>query len=304
MKNKKKNKINKIEKQARNNRGLIALIGLLAIILTLLFSIKPNNQKFEIEKPDTNNNRNENNINISINDESFKIDKPKIRGVEAMNDPDCDSDFSNYGKWKKNEWWEQDGQKFIYKAEKIFGGPKMVFSDKKSSDNFLSSFEFMPVENINNKDKEINLVVYVGDLYKIVLEKVYKKNYRNEMESFDSFYVAYIKDNNKVSEYGTGAKIIKFQNNISFNKWSKIKIVQESSEGLLGKTVTIEIFYFPDNIKNSPQDHEKHVFNIEDTSPFGTLQRDIKIGLQIGEKQITKESIFITEFNCFKLENR
>ncbi len=302
MKKKKKKKITEIEKQARNNRGLIALLSLLVALVALLIAFiifaKSNNQKTEDKESNENNIVNQN--NISINSESYKIDKSKVKGAKATNNLDCDSDFSNYGKWEKDKWWKQDGQKFTYEAEELFGGPKMVFSDKKSSDNFLSSFEFMPVENINNRDKEINLVVYVGDLYKIVIEKIYKKNYRNEMESFDSLYVAYIKDDNKVSEYGTGAKIIKFENNISFDKWSKIKIVQESSEGLLGKTVAIEIFYFPDNVKDSSQDHEKHVFNLEDTSSFGTLQRDIKIGLQIGEKKST----FITKFNCFKLENR
>ncbi len=287
MKNK-KNKINKIKKWVKRPKNLAMIIG---VVLIPFFG--------DITIPLLKNDKIiENKIDIDINNEIVNSINPEVKGVNTSDNFNCDSDFLDK-RWKVDNWWMQNEQEFIYKKEDIFGGPKMIFSDKLV-DNFLISFEFMPIENIDNKDKEINLVIYIGDLYKVVIEKIYKKNYRNEMESFDSLYVAYIKDNNKALEYGTGAEIIKFENNISFNKWSKIKIVQESSEGLLGKTVTIEIFYFPDNIKNSSQDHEKHVFNIEDTSSFGTLKRELRIGLQIGEK----ESTFITKFNCFKLENR
>ncbi|MCK5022205.1 MAG: hypothetical protein KAR54_03080 [Candidatus Pacebacteria bacterium] len=286
MKKNKKKKTNKTEAWIEDHKGRI---GFFAVIILPIFIYLLSSISDKTEKPINNE------IKIDINNENT-INNPTVKGVEMINN--CDSDF-NDGKWVKDGWWEKDKQKFTYKTDEL-GGPKMVFSEKKSSNNFLSSFEFMPVENIDNKDKEINLVVYIGDLYKVVFEKIYKKDWKNETESFDSFYVAYVKDDNKVPEYGTGAKKIELKNNISFDKWSKMKIVQESTEGLSDKTVTVEIFYFPDRIKNSPEDHEKHVFNIEDISSSGTLQRDIKIGLQIGEKKST----FITEFNCFKLTNR
>ena len=150
--------------------------------------------------------------------------------------------------------------------------------------------DFIPIINANNKDSEINLVIYIGDLYKIV---VGDRNNINFYIEKDGFFVPELKMHSEKNL---------FPNPISFDKWVALEIHQSVSSYSMTRTVTVNFYYIPDAFGIKDPERKTagpYNFEINDDSPYDKVSREIRIGLVNSEKKNT----IITEFKCFKLES-
>lgn len=209
------------------------------------------------------------------------------------NDPDksqnCDSYFkdTNDARWEIDKYWERskdNPQYFLARSNKKLGGPSMKYYENVS-DNFRLKLVFKPIT-----DDEINIVIYIGNFYKLVLGDGNK----------DAFYLE--RDDQRIPELGTEQEEIKFLNRIKSNELVTLEINQSVPDSYISgepidRTIVVSLFYTPDEIENArPVSDDGHVFQISDKLPPSLASHKIRIGLLYSENNI------ITEFYCFKLE--
>ncbi|MCK5466505.1 hypothetical protein KAI56_03355, partial [Candidatus Parcubacteria bacterium] len=203
-------------------------------------------------------------------------------------DSKCKSDFLD-DKWEMDKRWIQDGQDFIFIPDETRkGGPRIDFKEPVS-DNFHLAFDFELVKNENNKNNEINLVIYVDDLYEIVLGDGNRENF-------------YLKSDGKyVSEIKTRLNIIPFEHPIMFDEWTRIEINQNVSKNSKTRSIKVSFNYCPSIFgkdecnKNQP---EIYLFEIDDSPDPEKISRLISIGLR------NSSNVIKTKFHYFELENR
>lgn len=280
---KKNKKINKFEKWAKDNKysiGFFAKIIIPTISLIVICIFVPYINLYldsKSAKVEENDNQNQEN----------KDGQVKSKFIE--NNSECDSDFLDDNKWGKDERWIQNGQEFVFIPDKTKkGGPRMDFKDLVS-DNFHLAFDFKSVANENNKNNEINLVVYIGDLYEIVLGDGNRENF-------------YLKSNGKfVPDIKNNLYKNTFEHPIMFDQWMTIEINQYVPENSQRRTISVSFYYCPyisgkdECNKGEP---EIYSFEINDSSNPEKVSRLIGIGLR------NSDSVIKNKFLCFELENR
>ena len=206
----------------------------------------------------------------------------------------CDSDFKN-NKWSIEGHWSRDTnnpQRFTSVLDNQFGGPKMKY-EKPISDNFHLTLDFIPITNENNSENEMNLVVYVGNLYKIVVGDGNNENFyfKKDDKFISTLKKEQVLPNGKIS----------FPNKIRFDEWVTIDIDQNIPDYSTIRTITINFFYIPHGGYKKENLERRlagpYTFEINDSSPPDKVSREIRIGL------VSSKNTIITEFKCFKLEN-
>lgn len=204
--------------------------------------------------------------------------------------PECDSNFLD-DKWEKDEWWIQNGQEFTFVPEVTNkkGGPMMSYKEEKVSDNFHLTLDFESIANVNNKNNEINLVVYVGNLYEIILGDGNRENF-------------YLKSNGKyVPDIKNNLNKNTLEHSIMFDEWTTIEINQDVSRNSKIRSIKVSFHYCPyvfgisGCVRSQP---EEYYFEVEDSSNSEKVSRLISIGLR------NSDSVIKTKFHCLKLENR
>ena len=207
---------------------------------------------------------------------------------------ECDSDFKN-NKWSIEGPWSRDTnnpQRFTSVLDNQFGGPKMKYK-KPISDNFHLTLDFIPITNENNSENEMNLVVYVGNLYKIVVGDGNNENFyfKKDDKFISTLKKEQVLPNGKIS----------FPNKIRFDEWVTIDIDQNIPDYSTIRTITINFFYTPHGGYKKENLERRlagpYTFEINDSSPPDKVSRKIRIGL------VSSKNTIITEFKCFKLEN-
>jgi len=192
-------------------------------------------------------------------------------------------------KWTEDKRWIQNEQEFTFIPDETGkGGPKIDFKNSVS-DNFHLTFDFEPVANENNKNNEINLVIYVGDLYEIVLGDGNRENFYLKA---DGKYISDIKNNlNKNA----------FEHPIMFDEWTKVDISQSVVQDSKKRSVNVSFIYCPyifgfsNCEKNEP---EIFYFEIDDSSDPEKVSRIISLGLR------NSSNVIKTKFHYFELQNR
>jgi len=229
---------------------------------------------------------------------SEKIDSEMVLGVsdEIVDECDNNSNFiDNQNEWIVDEWWtkENNSSSFIYRKINR-GGPRMTYCNKEIYNNFDISFKFSPISNEGNALEEINIIIYVGSLYSIILDQNRDKNEKVKntyLSVFDNNekYI-YIEDDSK-----TKREKIHLDNKVPFNKFSRITIKQDCHKGDSVQFVSLSIEYTPDKLKNANAELETVSFEIEDS--FCDNKNIFSIGLLQG-----RSDIIITKFDDFILQ--
>ena len=277
MKKKKKKKKNKYEEWAGNNQHFSALINRIVTVLLLFFNSLISYSNYSLCSQLT--------VKDILNQ---KETIGQVKGELIGNSTECDSNFLD-NKWAEDERWLKNEQEFIFIPDETKkGGPKMDFKNL-ANDNFKLTFKFEPVTNENNKNNEINLVIYIGDLYEIVLGDGNRKNF-------------YLKSDGKyISEIKTKLNIIPFEHPIMFDEWTTIEIDQNVSSNSKTRSIKVSFDYCPFIFgkygcnKNQP---EIYLFEIDDSSDPEKVLRLISIGLR------NSSSVIKTKLYYFELENR
>ena len=205
------------------------------------------------------------------------------------NPQNCDSFFSDIdeSKWEIDKHWERNKDNprhFIAESNKKLGGPSMKYYEN-ISDNFRLSLDFKPIA-----ENEIDLIIYIGDFYKLVLGDGNK----------DSFYLE--KNGKRIFETRTGLDETKLKNRIKSNELVNLEINQSISGNYIPgepatRSIIISFRYVPDEIENAqPISDDGYVFQLDDKLPPDITSHKISMGLLYSKNTI------ITEFYCFKLE--
>lgn len=276
MKKNKKKKLNRLEKWAKDNQYSIALINKAVTIILLLFASSISYYNYSLYRQ------------LSVKEIPNQEEKiGQVLSESIGNSSECDSNFLNDNKWKKDGWWEKDDQVFTYNPEDGWG-PKMIFN-QKTSNNFHMVVKFVP---ILNEKKEINLVIYVGNSYKIILGD--GNNTHFYLKQGDNF----------ISETNSNfAGPIELANRIRFDEPVEIEMIQNMMNDSNVINVSLNFRYFPEENKNSGQiiaRKKPYIFQVNDSLHYNN-EKEISLGLLYSERSKTT---IVTKFNCFKLENR
>jgi len=229
---------------------------------------------------------------LSFGKISYKSGEEKVQNLPQYfpieRTSKCDSNFID-DKWIIEKRWKQDKenpQRFISELNIKLGGPKMDYR-YVVPDRFHLELDFVPIYDEVIQEKSINLIIYIGDFYRLVLgDGNMNEFYLKQGEEFIPELVVTQREKN-----------IPLPNRIQLNESVRIDIDQSAPEYSKVRTITVSFQYTPAELENAqPISTKSYVFQIEDSLSVDIVSRQISIGLLYNENPI------ITEFYCFKLE--